>query len=113
MLVINSSVLVGEAHKPEYFNVVYLNGEFFGEWVSGDTKKPAVLRPVPSKISFRTSNRALYEIKFDEFETLDAFEKLGANGKKVYLEFEPLTKIKIKVRLYNDKESIELKKNTQ
>ena len=67
---------------------------------------------MPSKISFRTSNRALYEIKFDEFETLAAFEKIGANGKKVYLEFEPLTKIKIKVRLYNDKESIELKKYT-
>ena len=47
----------------------------------------------------------------DEFETLAAFEKLGANGKKVYLEFEPrLPREHIKARLYNDKESIELKK---
>ena len=55
--------------------------------------------------------KTLYEITFDEFETMAAFEKLGANGKKVYLEFEPrLPRTQIKARLYNDKESIELKK---
>ena len=40
-----------------------------------------------------------------------AFEKLGANGKKVTLEFEPRRpRSQLKVRLYNEKESIELKK---
>ena len=55
--------------------------------------------------------KLFFEVEFDEFETMAAFEKLGANGKKVYLEFDPrLPKVETRVRLYNDKESIELKK---
>ena len=96
---------------PEYIDPSYLNGEYFGQWILAEKQEPNVLRPVPSKLSFRSVDRTLYEITFDEFEIMGAFEKLGANGKKIYLEFEPrLPRTQIKARLYNDKESIELKK---
>ena len=50
-------------------------------------------------------------IHFEEFELMEAFERLGANGEKVYLEFDPqLPRPNTKVRVRNDKEIIELKK---
>ena len=93
--------------------IYYLNGEFFGQGLGivADKNEITALRPVPEKMSFRSQDRTLYTITFDEFEIMDAFEKLGANGKKVIMEFEPrLPRETIKARLYNDKESIELKK---
>ena len=94
------------SNKP---TVAYLNGESLGEWIFADTNAP--LRPVPSYVSFRSADKTLYTVTLEEFETLAAFEKLGANGKKVYLEFEPrLPRTQLKIRLYNDKESIVLKK---
>ena len=85
----------------------FLNGERY--------KKPGMLsRPVPKELRFKTvinDKRRIFIVKFDEFEIMDAFEKLGVNNQKVYMEFEPrLPRDQTKVHLYNDKESIELKK---
>ena len=95
-------------------NVVFLNGESIRDWVLDDKKQPHLPRPVPMKVSFETlvnGEEVIFMVNFDEFETMAAFEKLGANGQKVTLEFEPrLPRTQIKVRLRNDKESIELKK---
>lgn len=100
-----------EGHGLQYLTVSYLNGEFFGDWDLSNKNDSNVLLPVPAKMSFRSLDRTLYTVTFDEFEIMDAFEKLGANGKKVYLEFEPrLPRADLKVRIYNDKESITLKK---
>lgn len=91
-----------------------LNGEFSGEWIFTDAKIPNALTPVPSQISFISTvneKKVIYEIHFDEFETMAAFEKLGAHSQKVYLEFEPrLPRTQTSVRLYNENESIELRK---
>ena len=98
----------------ENVNVVYLNGENITDWNLTDKKELNNLRPVPRKVSFHTllnDKKVIYIVHFDEFEAMAAFEKLGVNGKKVYLEFEPRWPRKeLRVRLYNDKESIQLKK---
>jgi hypothetical protein len=80
-------------------------------------------RPLPRNLDIRIiigNGSLFYMITFEEFELMEAFEKLGANGEKVYIEFDaqaPVTNMKI--RIYNDKqlkdskeikESIELKK---
>jgi hypothetical protein len=80
-----------------------------------DKKELNSPKPVPMKASFGSvmdGDKYFPEVEFDEFETMEAFEKLGANGKKVYLEFDPrLPLTQTKVRLYNDRESIALKKS--
>ena len=100
--------------RPEYINTIFVNGENDRRWYLTEKIELNNPRAVPSRMSFHSmvkDKKALYTVTFDEFETMDAFEKLGANGKKVYMEFEPrLPRENIKVRLYNDKESIELKK---
>jgi hypothetical protein len=101
-------------HKPDYVNAIFVNGENDRRWFLIDKKEPNIPRAVPMKLSFTTlinAKKVIFFVNFDELETMAAFEKLGANGRKVYLEFEPrLPRTQIKVRLYNDKESIELKK---
>lgn len=95
-------------------SVDYLNGE--SDWAptyfSSDVD--VVARPLPRNISFSVNmgdESVLYIIHFEEFELMEAFEKLGANGEKVYLEFDPqLPRLNTKVRVRNDKEIIELKK---
>ena len=105
---------VSKGHSFENVNVSYLNGEYISNWDLTDKKEMNNPKPVPMKASFHSAmndKKLIFEMEFDEQEAMAAFEKLGANGKKVYLEFEPrLPKIQTKVRLYNDKESIELKK---
>ncbi len=102
-------------HSPKDIDAGYLNGENFGTWYLADKyledkKELNNSRPVPRLLNFMTED-ALYTITFDEFETMAAFEKLGANGKQVFLEFEPrMPRTDIRIRLRNDKESIELKK---
>jgi hypothetical protein len=103
-----------QGHHPEKVNAIYLNGEYIVNWNPGDKKELDKLRPVPQEVRFMTTfneEKVLFTVNFDEFETMAAFEKLGANGKKVYIEFEPrMPRTDIKIRVYNDKESIELKK---
>ena len=70
-------------------------------------------RPLPSALEFSvaTGNAIIHIIRFDEFELMDAFEKLGAQGEKVSIEFDAqVPRQFMKIRVYNDKEFIELKK---
>lgn len=95
----------------------YLNGEW--------NMMPAILspementpRPLPRNLDIRISFGAeslFYMITFEEFELMEAFEKLGANGEKVFMEFDAqVPRENMKIRLFNDKEPkeiIELKK---
>jgi len=105
---------VSKGHGIEHARIIYLNGESILNWDLVDKKELDSQKPVPMKVSFGSvldGDKYFPEVEFEEFETMAAFEKLGANGKKVYLEFDPrLPLTQTKVRLYNDKESIELKK---
>jgi len=90
-----------------YTGYQFLNGERY--------KKPGmILRPVPKQVAFKTiinGERNIFIVIFDEIEIMDAFEKLGSKNQKVYLEFEPkIPRKSLKARIYNDKESITLKK---
>ncbi len=103
-----------EGSMSGYVDAIFVNGENNLRWFLDDKKEPSVPLPVPTRVTFETllnGKKKIFIVNFDEFETMAAFEKLGAQGQKVYLEFEPrLPKTQTKVRLYNDKESIELKK---
>lgn len=103
-----------EGHSPDYINVVYLNGEHINNWVWTDKATSSDLRPVPRRATFMIAfneQKVLFTITFDEFETMDAFEKLGANNRKLFIEFEPrMPRTDIRIRVRNDKESIELRK---
>ena len=99
---------------PAHAHAIFVNGEYEREWSLAGNVKQNTAYPVPLRLNFYSmvqEQKVLYTVTFDEFETMAAFERLGAGGKKVYLEFEPrIPRSDIKARLYNDKESIELKK---
>lgn len=92
----------------------YLNGERY--------RMPSVLsddminvpRPLPREVKFSVTmgqESLFYVIHFEEFELMDAFEKLGVHGEKMYLEFDPqVPRPKTVVRVKNSTETIELKK---
>ena len=86
------------------------------EFLNGERNEDdnVLVKPAPKKISFETTingKETIYMIEFDDIETLDAFEKLGKNNQKVYIEFTPtIPRKNTKVRIYNEKESITLKK---
>ena len=71
-------------------------------------------RPLPRNLEFSVDvgdESLYYIITFEEFELMDAFEKLGAHGEKVYIEFDAQApRQNMKIRVHNNKESIELKK---
>lgn len=111
------------AIKPQ-MPVDFLNGE--SHWVPThfsdelfDTPKP-----LPSHLEFRAQvtkdESKFYIIDFEPIELMEAFEKLGANGEKVYIEFDAqVPRQNMKICIYNDtkpkdektpKEFIELKK---
>ncbi|MES2673545.1 MAG: DUF2931 family protein [Pseudomonadota bacterium] len=105
----------GQVSTDKTMPVNFLNGE-------KDWRVPTLFsdemantpHPLPRSLKFSApaGNESYYFIiDFDEFELMNAFEKLGAHGEKVYLEFEPRSpRQHMKIRVYNDKESIELKK---
>ena len=41
---------------------------------------------------FYKEQKVVFTVTFDEFETMAAFEKLGANGQKIMMELEPWAK---------------------
>jgi hypothetical protein len=113
----------GKNSSDDKMPVSFLNGE----WDRMPTKFSAELennpRPLPREVKFSVTlgtHSLFYVITFEEFELMEALEKLGANGEKVYIEFDaqaPVTNMKI--RVYNEKqlkdskdtrEFIELKK---
>ena len=93
--------------------VDYLNGE--SNWIDPilNDEIANTPRPLPRHLKFRAfagDKSYYYVIYFDEFELMNTFEKLGAHNEKVYLEFEPRAPVQLmKIRVYNEKESIELK----
>ncbi len=108
---------VGEKF-PKYINVIYFNGENnrlnfpLNETIIGQS------RPVPDEISFSylikgETEADVFIIHFDKDEIFSAFAKLGSKQELLRFEFEPkLPKSATKVRLYNDKECIQLTKWT-
>jgi Protein of unknown function (DUF2931) len=102
----------------------YLNGESYDIPTHFNEELTNTLKPLPSHLTFRAKatkdEQPIYIIDFEPVELMEAFEKLGAHGEKVFIEFDaqiPVTNMKI--RVYNDtqpkdakttKEYIELKK---
>jgi len=105
---------LSQGFKFDIADIEFANGEFLRDWPIVSKVDTDIQRPVPKRLTFRAiieNRNILYTVDMDEFETMDAFEKLGANNQKVYLEFEPrLPREQLRARLYNEKESIELKK---
>lgn len=108
-----------EGQVPERKEVVakYLNGE----WNMMPTILPNEMqntpRPLPRNLDIRIElgdESIFYIITFEEFELMDAFEKLAPNGEKVYMEFDAqVPRQNMKIKLYNEKDPkdfIELKK---
>ncbi|RYY77094.1 MAG: DUF2931 family protein [Gammaproteobacteria bacterium] len=103
----------------------FLNGERYSLPTHFNEKLVDTPKPLPLRIQFSaqaTKDEApYYIIDFDPVELMEAFEKLGAHGEKVFIEFDariPVTDMRI--RVYNDrppkddktpKEFIELKKS--
>ena len=88
----------------------YINGEFERSAIFEEPQSITTARPIPIFLSFHTK-KYIYQADFDEMEMMEAFEKLGANNKVVIMEIDPhFPRSSSKVRLYNDEESIELKK---
>ena len=104
--------------------VHFLNGEFDRIPTYFNEELANTPRPLPSRLTFRAQvtpdEKPVYIIDFDPVELMEAFEKLGSHGEKVFIEFDaqiPVTNMKI--RVYNDtkpkdektpKQFIELKK---
>lgn len=91
----------------------FVNGEFYQiptQFTDGYANTP---KPLLLETNFRAGGAQgpIYEIYFDEMELIEVFERLGSNGEMVSLEFDPqLPELKMKIRAYNDKESIDFKK---
>lgn len=111
------------ATKPE-MSVDYLNGESYWTPTQFSDELANTPKPLPLHLEFRaqaTKDESLfYIIDFEPVELMEAFEKLGAHGEKVYIEFDAqVPRTNLKIRIYNDtkpkdektpKEYIELKK---
>ena len=104
----------GKISTDKEMYVHYLNGELNSIPTLFTDDMANTLRPLPRALKFSVDmgdESIYYIIQFEEFELMDAFEKLGAQDQKVYLEFDArVPRQLMKIRVYNDKESIELKK---
>lgn len=101
-------------YSREYVNVLYFNGESEDNWTDFEKSENGVLRPVPQHLTFKSVVNGvdtLFKVSFDEMETMAAFEQLSADEQKITVEFDPKRpRSQTTVRLYNDKESIQLTK---
>lgn len=92
----------------------YLNGESGPENLPFTKDLIDTPRPLPSRINFFPMMNGIgrpYIVYFNEYELMDAFEKLGAKGEIINIEFDPREpRQSSQLRVYNDRESIELKK---
>jgi len=91
----------------------FINGEFYQIPTQFSDEYARTPKPLLKDTNFRAGGAKgpIYEVDFDEMEMVETFEKLGSNGELVYLEFDPqLPKLEMKIRAYNEKESIEFKK---
>ena len=104
--------------------VRFLNGERYNIPTYFEDELMNIPRPLPSRMTFRAQatidKKLIYIIDFEPVELMEAFEKLGANGEKVFIEFDAqIPRQNLKIRVYNDvkpkddktpSEFIELKK---
>lgn len=91
----------------------FINGEFYQLPTQFTDEYANTPKPLLKETNFRAGGPQgpIYEVYFDEMELVEVFEKLGSNGELVYLEFDPqLPNLAMKIRAYNEKESIEFKK---
>ncbi len=107
----------GKATTDKTMPVQYLNGESYWEPTFFSDEEQNKPRPLPKALKFSVdiNNESIYYIiEFEEFELMDAAEKIGADGGKIYIEFDaqlPRENMKIKVyREGNKKDYITLKK---
>jgi hypothetical protein len=105
------------AAKFDDISMGFVNGERFdlNERNGLDYKMPQHLH-VPASMFFRVNDEP-YEFRFDDYETIEAFEALDAieglteEEKLIHIEISPrVDQVTSTVRLYNAKHSIELKK---
>jgi len=103
--------------EPIYgFNIKYVNGESErGHFPFVESEKLRLL-PAPLQMYFET-NKYIYRVNFDDLEIVSAFEQLNAHEglteeqQRIGMEFDlQYPRSNSRVRLYNVKESIELKK---
>lgn len=102
----------------------FLNGESYWIHTKFNEEFANTPKPLPLHLEFSAQatkdDNPFYVIDFEPTELMAAFEKLGANGEKVFIEFDPKVPVTdMKIRIYNDakpkdektpKEYIELKK---
>ena len=89
--------------------VDFLNGE--SHWIPTqfDEELANTPKPLPEHLQFSAQatkdDNPFYRVDFEPFELMEAFEKLGAQGEKVFIEFDPqVPRENMKIRVYNDKE---------
>lgn len=92
----------------------YLNGERYPLPTDFNKELANTPKPLPLQLKFSAQatkdDNPYYVIDFEPFELMEAFEKLGAYGEKVFIEFDaqiPVTNMK--VRVYNDIEPTDTK----
>ena len=104
----------GTTLKRSEIGIRYLNGESSPETLPFKKETSDTTRPLPSRVVFVPIISGVgrpYVVNFDEYELMETFEKLGAKGELVNIEFDPREPRQAsRLRVYNDKESIELKK---
>ena len=104
----------GVNFKSEPIGLKYLQGDSGGVSLPFSPEFIRIPRPLPRRISITpqfTSKNTNFVIYFDEYELMDAFEKLGVNGEIVTIECSAkMPREESRFRVYNDKNSIELKK---
>lgn len=104
----------GKISTDKEMPVSFINGERHWMPTILDDAIINIPRPLPRTLKFSApvgQESYYFIVNFDEIELMNAFERLGAHGEKVYLEFEPRAPRQLmKIRAFNDKESIELKK---
>lgn len=105
---------VSNEQIPPGFNVNFINDETVRDWYAAYKSESQTFRSLPKKVMFDAAidtSKVMFNVSLNEAETIQAFEALGAEGQKLYLEFEPQwPRSKTKVWLYSETDSIELKK---
>ncbi len=110
------SIFKTEREISNYISYAFFNGESYDVDYPFGNEPIVNERPLPLLISFGcyiegTEKQYFFTIRFDEKELYAAFDKLGGTEELVNIEIEPfLPKNLTKVRLYNSRGSVDLKK---
>ena len=108
------SYTAGKISSDKEMVASYINGERYLMPTILTEEMANTPRPLPKELKFYVTVgnvSAFYIINFEEFELMEAFEKLSVYGEKVYIEFDAqLPRQFMKIRVHNGKDSIDLKK---